>query len=131
MDDGKKYDEGKLRYDLVPWAALDEVVRVLGHGAQKYGDDNWRRVKRLEDRYPAAALRHMSRYLQGETNDPETGLNHLAHAVCSLMFVLALDKEAEEELSNDPQLRQMMEDARKMMRDFDEDGLSSRKDAYE
>ncbi len=112
MNDGKKDDDGKLRYDLVPWAALDEVVRVLGHGARKYGDENWRRVKRLEDRYPAAALRHLSAYLQGETNDRESGMNHLAHAVCSLMFVLATDKEAELELTG---------------------GIfaSSRKDAYE
>lgn len=91
--EGRKFDQGKLRYDLVPWAGLDEVVRVLGHGAEKYGPENWRNVPRLEDRYPAAALRHLSRYLQGERDDPESGLNHLAHAVCSLLFVLAIDKE--------------------------------------
>lgn len=95
---GIKNDDHKLRYDLMPWAALDEVVRVLGHGARKYGDDNWRRVKRMEDRYPAAALRHISAYLQGVERDDESGLHHLAHAICSLMFVLAVDRECDIEL---------------------------------
>jgi len=95
---GIKYDDQKLRYDLVSWVALDEVVRVLGHGAKKYGDDNWRIVKRMEDRYPAAAIRHISAYLQGVERDDESGLHHLAHAICSLMFVLALDRECDIEL---------------------------------
>jgi len=98
MNEGKKFDQDKLRYDLLPWAALDEVMRVLGHGAKKYGDENWRLVKRLEDRYPAAALRHLSAYLQGEECDKESGFNHLAHAICSLMFVLQMDKETDIEL---------------------------------
>lgn len=98
MNEGKKYDSEKLRYDLLPWSALDEVIRVLGHGARKYGDENWRRVERLEDRYPAAALRHLSAYLQGQEHDQESGYNHLAHAICSLMFVLQVDKEADIEL---------------------------------
>lgn len=99
MNEGKKYDGDKLRYDLLPWAALDEVIRVLGHGARKYGDENWRRVDRLEDRYPAAALRHLSAYLQGQEHDQESGFNHLAHAICSLMFVLQMDKETDIELA--------------------------------
>lgn len=99
MNEGKKYDQGKLRYDLIPFIALDEVVKVLGHGAQKYGDHNWQLVERAEDRYPAAALRHLSAYLQGEECDPESGINHLAHAVCSLMFVLAINLDTNKELA--------------------------------
>jgi len=98
MTEGKKYDQGKMRYDLVPFRGLDDVVRVLTYGADKYGPDNWREVKRAEERYPAAALRHLSAYLQGESDDPESGLPHLAHAVCSLLFVLTLDQEASDEL---------------------------------
>jgi len=104
MNDGRKDDQAKPRYELVPWAAMDEVVRVLGHGAAKYGDDNWRRVPRLEDRYPAAALRHISAYLQGQEFDPESGHNHLAHAICSLLFVLAIDKESDQDIEHELEL---------------------------
>lgn len=97
MTEGKKYDQDKMRYDLVPFRGLDDVVRVLTYGANKYGPDNWREVKRAEERYPAAALRHLSAYLQGEAYDPESGLPHLAHAVCSLLFVLTLDQEGSDE----------------------------------
>jgi hypothetical protein len=98
MSEGKKYDQAKMRYDLVPFRGLDDVVRVLTYGAQKYSPENWRKVERAEERYPAAALRHISAYLQGEGFDPESGLPHLAHAVCSLLFVLTLDQEASDEL---------------------------------
>ena len=88
MNDGKKYDNGKLRYDLVPFAALEEVIKVLGMGALKYGDDNWKRVDDLERRYLSACYRHLGRVMQGEELDQESGLPHLAHAVTSLLFVL-------------------------------------------
>lgn len=95
MNEGKKYDDDKPRYDLVAWGVMDDVAKVLGYGAKKYGDHNWRMVDRLEDRYFAAAMRHMSAYRQGQKCDPETGINHLAHAMCSLMFLLANDKPVE------------------------------------
>ena len=46
-DHGRKDDDGKLRYDLIPPLALEEVVRVLTFGAEKYGPNNWRAVKGL------------------------------------------------------------------------------------
>ena len=100
MDQGTKYDDGKLRYDLVPFRAMDEVVRVLTYGATKYSPDNWRYVPHAEERYPAAALRHISAYLQGEKYDRESNMPHLAHAICSLLFTLTLDKEASDELAH-------------------------------
>jgi len=85
---GLKLDSGKLRYDLLPFRALQEVVKVLGHGATKYGDDNWRRLEQLEKRYLAASMRHLMSHAMSEDTDPESGLPHLAHCICSLMFIL-------------------------------------------
>lgn len=93
MNEGKKFDQGKPRYDLVPFCALDEIAQVLGHGARKYGDDNWRLVANGRARYIAAALRHISAYQQGEQSDSDSTLHHLAHAACSLMFILAIELE--------------------------------------
>jgi hypothetical protein len=88
--EGRKDDGGKLRYELLPMAPIDEVVRVLTFGAQKYADDNWRHVPDGEDRYYAAAMRHLSAWRQGENIDPETGRSHLAHAACCLVFLMEL-----------------------------------------
>lgn len=85
----KKFDEGKRRYTLVPPQALAAVARVLTHGAEKYGDDNWRKAfPGGEDRYLDATLRHIEAWRMGERQDESTGESHLAHAVCSLLFVL-------------------------------------------
>jgi len=83
---GRKDDGGKRDYTLLPWAAIDQVVGVLEFGAAKYSRENWRHVSKL--RYIQALLRHVIAYTRGEQNDPESGLHHLAHAVCCALFVL-------------------------------------------
>ena len=90
--EGKKHDSGKLRYDLVPVDAQREVVRVLTFGAQKYGDNNWR-ITEPKSRYIAAAFRHIEAFRSGETVDAESGIHPLAHAICSLLFVLQMQVE--------------------------------------
>jgi hypothetical protein len=89
---GKKYDDDKLRYDLLPVKALRDVTQVLTFGAKKYGDNNWK-ITKPESRYIAAAMRHLEAYRDGEVLDPESGIHHLAHAACSLMFILQIDRE--------------------------------------
>ena len=84
---GRKDDEGKLRWDLVPWRELEDVVSVLTYGADKYEDNGGQQVSDPVSRYFSAAMRHVSAYRQGEHLDPDSGLPHLAHAICSLMFV--------------------------------------------
>lgn len=91
-DVGRKFDAGKLDYTLVPWEGLEEVVKVLEFGARKYARDNWQHVEGGETRYLAAAFRHIIAYNQGEKVDQETGLSHLAHAGCCLLFLLSLEK---------------------------------------
>lgn len=89
---GTKHDQGKLRYDLVPALAMGQFVAVVTFGAQKYADNNWRQVT-PRMRYVGAALRHIFSWLGGERFDKETGLSHLAHAVCCLMFLLEYEPE--------------------------------------
>jgi hypothetical protein len=82
-----KYDAEKPPITLIPRAALEEEARVLHFGAVKYGRDNWRggmEWTRMLD----AALRHIVAYTAGENSDPESGLNHLAHARCCLGFLI-------------------------------------------
>lgn len=86
--EGKKYDSGKPRYDLIPPVVLEQLAAVLGHGAAKYGANNWQSVTPFNDRYYAAAMRHLQADRAGEVYDEESGLPHLAHALANVSFLL-------------------------------------------
>jgi hypothetical protein len=88
---GRKFDGGKLEYGLIPPLALKEMVKVLTFGAQKYERDNWQRVPESKRRYFDALQRHLWAWKEGEVNDPESGIHHLAHAACCLFFLYEHD----------------------------------------
>lgn len=77
----------KTRFDLVPMAAVAQIADVLAHGAAKYSPNNWARGTEWS-RYYAAAMRHLAAFWGGEDIDPDSGLSHLAHAGCCLVFLL-------------------------------------------
>lgn len=77
----------KPRLELVPFAAVNDIAEVLTFGAAKYDANNWCRGARW-GRYFAALLRHLFAWWRGENLDAETGLSHLAHAGCCLMFLM-------------------------------------------
>jgi len=83
-----KKDKGKLRWDLLPLKPIEQVVRVLTKGAKKYSDNNWKTVPNFNERYYAAAMRHLTRWRMGYKKDKESGLSHLAHVICCLIFLL-------------------------------------------
>jgi len=88
---GMKFDDGKRDYTLLPWTGVEAIVKVLEFGAKKYERDNWKKVS--ADRYAKAAFRHLIAYSQGEVNDKESGLPHLAHLGCCVLFLLSLEDE--------------------------------------
>lgn len=94
MTVGRKDDGGKRRWDLLPWDAVEHVVRVLEFGATKYTEGGWRHVPDARRRYMAATTRHLVAWWRGEKTDPESGLPHLAHAACNVLFLLALETDA-------------------------------------
>lgn len=76
---GVKYDEGKLRTDLVPPESIKWIAKVFTFGSIKYDDNNWRNGMKFSRVY-GAAQRHLLAWYEGEDNDPETGYCHLWHA---------------------------------------------------
>jgi len=82
-----KHDAGKPALELLPFRALVVVGDVLRYGSLKYEPGNWKRGAAWS-RYLGAALRHVFAWASGESNDIETGLSHLAHAVCCLLFLM-------------------------------------------
>jgi len=89
--EGRKFDGGKLEYGLLPPLALEETVKVLTFGAQKYERDNWQKVPDAKRRYFDALQRHVWAWKKGEQIDPESGIHHLAHTMCCLMFLYEHD----------------------------------------
>lgn len=90
--EGQKFDKGKPATHLLPPKALLCVAEVLGYGAVKYGEHNWRAVPDARKRYVAATLRHLLTDMTNEQPlDPESGLPHIAHAIASLLFILEID----------------------------------------
>ncbi len=130
--DGRKDDNGKARFDLVPPSALEQIVQVLNFGAVRYADDNWQKVPQLEARYYAALQRHLTAWRKGEMYDSDSGLPHLAHAGCCLLFLLSnqigfdrsltrqeqLDADVDELLPLDARAEMFYLSARKSRPDF-------------
>lgn len=83
---GKKLDQDKPRMDLLDPLALEGLAKVLTFGAKKYDPHNWRGGIAY-CRLIAASLRHIFSFLRGEDTDSESGLPHVDHAFCCLMFL--------------------------------------------
>ena len=77
--EGMKFDSIKPRAYLLPPKALLEVSKVLTVGAEKFDEENWRKLDNHQNRYTGAALRHLFAHMDGEELDPETNLSHIAH----------------------------------------------------
>lgn len=85
----QKTDKGKPTYELLPIDLLAETNKVLQHGAKKYGVNNWKKKEGFKySRCYNALLRHMIAWWFGEDKDKETGLSHLSHAMCNLLFLI-------------------------------------------
>ena len=80
-----KHDSDKVRTDLLPPAVLLEVAEVMTFGAKKYDDYNYLGLQR--SRLYGAALRHLWAWYLGEEEDAETGVSHLAHAMCCVVML--------------------------------------------
>lgn len=85
--EGSKNDDGKPMVSLIDPQWLLATSAVLTFRAKKYAKDNRKHVDNAHDRYLSAAYRHLLAFQSGEINDQESGLHHLAHATCCLMFL--------------------------------------------
>jgi hypothetical protein len=93
-DIGIKHDNGKRRWDLLPLELVEEVIDVLMYGAENYGEGNWQKLEEPFKRWFSACMRHLTAWKKGEKTDSESGLSHLAHAACNLVFLRYLEENA-------------------------------------
>lgn len=88
--EGRKDDQGKLPYDLIPPELLEATAAVLRFGAAKYEPRNWEKGMAWSRPF-AALMRHMWEWWKGNDIDPETGMNHLWHAACCIAFLISYE----------------------------------------
>lgn len=92
-DDFIKFDDNKLRLELLEPEFIKGIGKIITFGANKYEANNWKKASgEHQQRIKGALLRHLFAYLGGEEYDPETGESHLYHAGCNLMFLDYFDR---------------------------------------
>lgn len=111
MAEGIKYDDGKIRFDLLDPVFEEGIAKVLTFGASKYSANNWRGLARF--RIERALKSHINAYRKGERFDPETEESHLYHAACNLMFLDWFDRQEDDEVEDFNHLLDSMEDRRR------------------
>ena len=92
MSEFKKFDTDKADMSLFPLKVVEHVSKVLEFGANKYGRDNWKSCTN-KNRILSAALRHLRAYQEDDLIDSESGLPHIDHALCNLVFLSYLGGE--------------------------------------
>lgn len=87
-----RFNSGKIRYDLIPPYALEQVARIYTFGSLKYSDNNWwKGFKWRKDTF-GCILRHIYKWVRGESIDPESGVHHLAHAAWNCFALIEFEK---------------------------------------
>lgn len=95
MERANRYNTGKPSWSLVDFKSLEPMVKVLEYGAIKYTPDNWKKgLPTLET--CESLLRHTFAFMNGEDADPESGLDHLGHMMCNVMFLVYMMKNKPE-----------------------------------
>lgn len=110
-----RYNTGKTQWSLLPWDQLESMIKVLEYGAHKYsvfeddkgnkikginvsvedskklklissGRDNWKKGFPKNELWDSN-LRHIKAAMSGEDLDPESGLSHIGHIFCNMVFI--------------------------------------------
>ena len=83
-----RFNEGKSPLSMMVEArhAINGCCSVLEFGAKKYARGNWHKGL-SHTQVCDSMLRHLSAYLSGEDNDPESGLRHVDHIMCNALFL--------------------------------------------
>lgn len=84
--EGLRKNAGKIRYDLLPSHATEQLARVLTKGAEKYAPRNWEKGMNWST-VLGSMMRHVEAFKKGEDYDPETGLLHTAHIMANASFL--------------------------------------------
>lgn len=79
--------------ELVPWASMAAVARVLAGGAGKYGRRNWQVDSIKASTYVGAIARHaLLEWAEGVDKDKDDGEHPLAHVAACCLLVMDAER---------------------------------------
>ncbi len=78
---------------------LNQTALVLGFGEKKYSRGNWRKGITY-NRCIDSLMRHVAAFKDGVTVDEESGIHHLGHAACNIMFLLRYEADGRTDLDD-------------------------------
>lgn len=84
--EGLRFNEGKLRYDLLPEYATEQQARIMTKGSIKYTARNWEKGMSWTS-VLASLKRHLAAFERGEDYDKESGELHIAHVLVNASFL--------------------------------------------
>jgi hypothetical protein len=90
LKEGFKADAGKVSFTYLPFDALGCINKVLVFGAIKYADRNWEKGMNWTRPWDAC-VRHLDAWMRREPFDKESGMSHLWHAGCCILFLIAFE----------------------------------------
>lgn len=81
---------GSNKLPLHLWPASATALGCLGmlDGMLKYGRSNFRAIGVTASIYVDAAQRHIAAWFEGEEEDPDSGVPHIAHALACLAIIV-------------------------------------------
>ena len=98
--DTPKRDDGKYKAHLVNKEIIEAIARVREFGVAKYGGEHgWKMMTEVD--YLDAMLRHADACRSDiNSRDKESGILHLAHVACNIMFLLVMMTERGETITD-------------------------------
>jgi hypothetical protein len=81
---------GSSKLPMHLWPATATAMGCIGmlNGLCKYGRSNWRAVGIKPSIYVDAAMRHLLAWFEGEENDQDDGVPHLAAAIACIAIII-------------------------------------------
>lgn len=92
MSDGKKFDQGKLDWSVMPLSFVKHLVPVFMLGEHRYGFENWMKdFDNEERRFVAAMKRHLEEVEEHgplAVNEQDGGVYHAAQIAWNALRLL-------------------------------------------
>lgn len=89
--DAGRFDEGKVRHDLMPAWALEKLAEVYTYGSQKYDDNNWWKGMKWS-KVMGPLERHYNKWKRGRIQDEESNCYHLAMVAWNAIALMCYQK---------------------------------------
>lgn len=83
----ERHNQNKLRWNLVDFKSVEEMLKVLEFGAVRYAPDNWKKGLNKEE-ILESTQRHLVELFNNNTIDDDSKLHHMGHIMCNAMFYL-------------------------------------------